>query len=304
MAVMRIGRAELRVLDLEESVKYYTEVIGLDEVGRSDGKVYFKAWDEFDHHSLILQEADSPGLDHLAFKVENEEDLSKFEKKIEQFGCTLKRISKRTRLAEGEAIRFELPTGHHVELYYDILRVGSKTGSLNPHPWPDGLRGIAPHRLDHLALTGEDINTVTRFFTEVLGMFVSEQITTVDGEEMVGSFIFASNGKPHDVAFIKGPDKKLHHAAFYVDNWYDVLKAADILSKNNVSFDVTPTRHGITRGQTTYFFDPSGNRNEAFASGYITYPDFPTITWTEDKIGQGIFYHRRELTESFAKALT
>ncbi|MEK4874968.1 MULTISPECIES: VOC family protein [Bacillus] len=52
MAVMRIGRAELRVLDLEESVKYYTEVIGLDEVGRSDGKVYFKAWDEFDHHSL------------------------------------------------------------------------------------------------------------------------------------------------------------------------------------------------------------------------------------------------------------
>ncbi|MEJ9150914.1 VOC family protein [Bacillus smithii] len=68
MAVMRIGRAELRVLDLEESVKYYTEVIGLDEVGRSDGKVYFKAWDEFDHHSLILQEADSPGLDHWLLK--------------------------------------------------------------------------------------------------------------------------------------------------------------------------------------------------------------------------------------------
>ena len=304
MAIMRIGRAELRVLDLEESVKYYTNVIGLDEVGRSEGKVYLKAWDEFDHHSLILQEADSPGLDHFAFKVENEEDLEKYEKKIEHFGCTLKRISKRTRLAEGEAIRFELPTGHHVELYHEILRVGTKTGAVNPHPWPDGLRGIAPHRLDHLALTGEDINTVTRFFTEVLDMFISEKITAVDGEEMVGSFIFAGNGKPHDVAFIKGPDKKLHHAAFYVDNWYDVLKAADLLSKHNVPFDVTPTRHGITRGQTTYFFDPSGNRNEAFASGYITYPDFPTITWTEDKIGQGIFYHRRELTESFVNALT
>jgi len=25
-----------------------------------------------------------------------------------------------------------------------------------------------------------------------------------------------------------------------------------------------PTRHGITRGQTIYFFDPSGNRNESF----------------------------------------
>ena len=88
MGIMRMAKAELRVLDLEESVNYYTNVIGLDEVGRSEGKVYFKAWDEFDHHSLIIQEADSPGLDHFAFKVEKEEDLAIFEKKIEQFGCT------------------------------------------------------------------------------------------------------------------------------------------------------------------------------------------------------------------------
>jgi len=55
MSIMRIGRAELRVMDLEKSVEYYTNVIGLDEVGRSEGRVYFKAWDEYDHHSLILQ---------------------------------------------------------------------------------------------------------------------------------------------------------------------------------------------------------------------------------------------------------
>ena len=35
MAIMRIGRAELRVLDLEESVNYYTNIIGLEVVGRS-----------------------------------------------------------------------------------------------------------------------------------------------------------------------------------------------------------------------------------------------------------------------------
>jgi catechol 2,3-dioxygenase len=301
---MRIGKAELRVLDLEQSVDYYTNVIGLDIVGRSEGKVYLKAWDEFDHHSLILQEADSPGVDHFAFKVENDHDLSHFEKKIEQFGLSLQRVSKGTRLAEGEAIRFELPTGHQMELYYDIKQVGSRTGNTNPHPWPEGLRGIAPHRLDHLLLTGEDVETATRFFTEVLDLHQSEKIMTVDGETMVGSFMHARNGKPHDIAFIKGPDKKLHHAAFSVDNWYDVLKAADILSKNEVTVEVTPTRHGITRGETVYFFDPSGNRNEAFAGGYIAYHDMPTITWTEDKIGQGIFYHRRELIESFGKALT
>ena len=304
MSIMRLGRAELRVLDLEESVNYYTNIIGLDEVGRSEGRVYLKAWDEFDHHSLILQEADSPGLDHLAFKVEEEEDLAVFEKRIEQFGCTLSRVSNRSRLGEGEAIRFELPTGHPVELYHEIVQVGTRVGVRNPHPWPEGTRGIAPHRLDHVALTGMDVKLATRFFTEVMDMHVSEKVETHDGEVMVGSFIHARNGKPHDIAFIQGPDKKLHHTAFYVDNWYDVLKAADILTRNKVQIEVTPTRHGITRGETTYFFDPSGNRNEAFASGYITYKDFPTITWDADKIAQGIFYHQREMTESFIAALT
>ena len=59
--------------------------------------------------------------------------------------------------------------------------------------------------------------------------------------------------------------------AFVVDSLHDVFKAADLLSMYEVPFDVTPTRHGITRGETIYFFDPSGNRNEAFAGGYIAY---------------------------------
>jgi catechol-2,3-dioxygenase len=87
MAIMRIGRAELRVLDLEESINYYTNIIGLEVVGRSEGRAYLKAWDEYDHHSLVLQEADSPGLDHFAFKVQNETDLEYYERQVEQFGA-------------------------------------------------------------------------------------------------------------------------------------------------------------------------------------------------------------------------
>ncbi|MEB3100250.1 catechol 2,3-dioxygenase [Ferviditalea candida] len=303
MSIMRIGRVELRVMDLEKSVDYYTNIIGLEETGREGDRVYLKAWDEYDHHSVILQKADRPGMDHFAFKVRHVDDLAQYEKKIEEFGLTLKRVTDGSRLKEGEAIRFELPTGHFVELYADIERVGTATGTLNPHPWPLNAKGIAPHHLDHVLLTGDDLSNVTRFFMEVLGFGQSERIMTVDGQEMVGSFLFTTN-KAHDVAFVKGPDAKLHHAAFHVDNFYDVLKAADILTMKDVQIEVTPTRHGITRGQTIYFFDPSGNRNEAFCSGYYTYQDFPTITWTEDKIGQGIFYHRRALIESFMSALT
>ena len=68
-------------------------------------------------------------------------------------------------------------------------------------------------------------------------------------------------------------------------------RAADILAYNAISIDIGPTRHGITRGNTIYFFDPMGTRNEVFTGGYRADPDFPTITWTEDNLGRAIFYY-------------
>ena len=67
---------------------------------------------------------------------------------------------------------------------------------------------------------------------------------------------------------------------------------------DDVPIDIGPTRHGITRGTTIYFFDPAGNRNEVFAGlGYRVQTDFPTINWTVDQLAKGIFYHARELNE-------
>jgi catechol 2,3-dioxygenase len=102
----------------------------------------------------------------------------------------------------------------------------------------------------------------------VLGLTVTEQIVAGPEKLLIGAFLTCST-KPHDVAFIRQPVKgKFHHASF-VDNWGEVLKAADIIAKKKMPFDIGPTRHGITRGETIYFFDPSGNRNEVFSGGYI-----------------------------------
>ena len=74
---------------------------------------------------------------------------------------------------------------------------------------------------------------------------------------------------------------------------------------DDVPIDIRPTRHGITRGTTIYFFDPSGNRNEVFAGlGYRVHKDFPTINWTVDQLAKGIFYHARELNERFTTVFT
>ena len=56
---------------------------------------------------------------------------------------------------------------------------------------------------------------------------------------------------------------------------------------DDVPIDIGPTRHGITRGTTIYFFDPAGNRNEVSAGlGYRVHHDFPTINWTVDQLAK------------------
>jgi catechol 2,3-dioxygenase len=145
----------------------------------------------------------------------------------------------------------------------------------------------------------------TKFMTEVLGFYLVEQVMVgPDGDIQLATWLSCSN-TPHDIAFVGGPVMGLHHLAFFLDSWNDVLKAADIMSKNRVKIDVTPQRHGITRGYTIYFFDPSGNRNETFAGlGYLAQPDRPVTTWTEDELGAAIFYHTRELNEAFTSVYT
>ena len=57
--VLRPGHVSIRVLELEPAVKHYRDVLGLIEVARdAQNRVYLKGWDEQDHSSIILREAD------------------------------------------------------------------------------------------------------------------------------------------------------------------------------------------------------------------------------------------------------
>jgi catechol 2,3-dioxygenase-like lactoylglutathione lyase family enzyme len=106
--VLRPGHAQLRVLDLEEAVHFYTEVIGLKETGRdAQGRVYFKAWDERDHNSLILREADSAGMDFFAFKVADKATLDKLDADLQAFGLKTERIPAGEMLETGERVEYQ-----------------------------------------------------------------------------------------------------------------------------------------------------------------------------------------------------
>ncbi|WP_454916211.1 catechol 2,3-dioxygenase [Xanthobacter sediminis] len=301
--VLRPGFIQLRVLDMPSALEHYTKCIGLHQVAEGpDGRVYLKAADEFDHHSIVLRRADSAGCDLMAFKVREDADLEAFEKRIVDYGYAVDHVPAGEQPGIGRRIGWTISSGHRIELYAHADQSDPKPLSHNPEVWVVDPHGMRARRFDHALLYGPDIEKTLDFFTKVLDFCCAERVDMPDG--LLAIWLTAGM-KAHDIAFVKHPEPgKFHHASFELENWNDVGHAADVITHFDISIDIGPTRHGITRGQTIYFFDPSGNRNEVFAGGYTYYPDNPTRTWDETQIGKGIFYYERQLNDAFLTVVT
>ena len=302
--VLRPGHCALRVMEMQPALTHYVERLGLLKVGEdAQGRVYLKGWDEHDCFSIVLRECDAPGMDYMGFKVASTADLDRLEAALRAYGCAIERIPAGELMGCGHRVRFEIPSGHQIELYAEKDYVGIPVGNLNPNPWPEGLKGMKAHRFDHCLLYGPQLADCADLFINVLGFNLTERVVSPD-QHLVGAFFSCSN-KAHDIAFIEHPEpNKFHHASFLLMTWEEVLHAADIMGMYGIPIDIGPTRHGITRGRTIYFCDPSGNRNEVFCGDYTWYPDREPITWETEQLGKAIFYHDRKLNENFLSVVT
>jgi catechol 2,3-dioxygenase len=302
--VLRPGFVQLRVLEMAPAIEHYVDRIGLNKVSTgSDGRVYLKARDEFDHHSVVLRLATAPGLDIFAFKVESEAVLTSFARRIREHGLATDEVPAGEQPGIGRRIGFQIASGHRIELYAEAALAEQRPSTLNPDVWEDEPHGMEARRFDHGLLYGPNIDAVERFFCEVLDFKVTERVDLPDSGTLA---IWLSCGtKAHDIAFVNHAEPgKLHHTAFELENWNDIGRAADIITRYNISIDIGPTRHGITRGQTIYFFDPSGNRTETYCGGTTFYPDQPVRVWDDKQLGKGIFYYERALNDRFLTVVT
>lgn len=314
MGIMRIGHVSIKVMNMAAALKHYENVLGMKKMmADKHGNVYLKCWDEWDKYSLILTPSDQAGINHVAYKVEKDSDLDDLQRKIEAYGVTTTILEEGNLPSTGRMLQFNLPSGHEMRLYAMKEYVGTEVGTSNPDPWPDNIKGAGAHWLDHCLLMCEmnpetGVNKVaenTRFVVEVLDFFLTEQVLVGPNGDRQAATWLARTTTPHDIAFVAGPHMGLHHIAFFLDSWHDILKSADVMAKTKTKIDVPPTRHGITRGETIYFFDPSGNRNETFAGlGYLAQRDRPVTTWDESHMGRGIFYHTGEMVASFTEVYT
>ena len=158
--ILRLSHAEVRVPDLQLAIAYYAEVIGLMVTDTEPGRAYLKGWDEHQHHSLILAEEPTYGLNALAFKVMELPELDRLAERVTAAGIAVERFDPGTELPLGRhrSSGSRAPSGHVIDLEHGQLQVGNGLALINPPPAPEELVGMHPPRIDHIFLLCEDVD--------------------------------------------------------------------------------------------------------------------------------------------------
>lgn len=121
-------------------------------------------------------------------------------------------------------------------------------------------------KIGHVALYVSDIERSTRFYTDVLGFYVSD---TYEEDMMPGGAVFLRcNPDHHGIALFKGTERNpagagLHHLAFEVDTLDDVVRARTHLRQHHVSIDFDGRRRAGVQ-IAVEFRDPDNHRLEIF----------------------------------------
>jgi catechol 2,3-dioxygenase len=289
--VAHLAHVELLTPKLEESTRFFVDIMGMVETCREGDSVYLRGWDDYEHHSLQLTASPLPGLGHYAFRASSPQALDRRVTALEEAGYG--KGWKEDNIGHGPAYCFTDPDDHNLEIYYETewydppenLRPALKNQA-SRYPY----HGIGLRRLDHINLLAVDVRATRIFMQELLGMRLTEQVIFDDGSEKA-SWLTATN-KSYDVAISEdwtGTKGRLHHITYAVDSREEILRAADICLEHKVFMETGPHKHAIQQTFFLYVYEPGGNRFEIANAGarLILAPDWKPIVWSEAERKKG-----------------
>lgn len=291
MDIAHLGHVELLTPCLEESRRFFVDVMGMTESGRRGDSVYLRGWDDYERYSLQLTASHSSGLGHAAFRTRSAQALERRVAALREADHEV--WPHENEFGHGAGWRFRDPDGHVFELYWETewyeapedLRPALKNQAQR---FP--ARGVNVRRLDHFNCLAVDVRGCRRFFEDRLGFRCTERIELDSGEE-AGMWLTATN-KSYDFAFTKeahGIAGRFHHVTFALDSREAVLQAADVFLENGVFIETGPHKHAVQQTFFLYVYEPGGNRVEVANAGarLVLAPDWKTITWTETERKKG-----------------
>jgi len=296
--IAQLGHVTLSTPDIEKSLWFYRDLLGMEEVARDGDKTYLRAYQEHEHHSIVLQDSNKSELVHTAFRTRRPEDVEIYARRLHDQGIEVVEAPAGTKKGQGDAIRFFAPhSGQPTELFYDIEK------PLAPEALRSNLisntskrRGLGVRRIDHVNLhcAGENVGPAEAWLQQNLG-FKRREALVVPGGPTIATWNSVTP-QVHDVALVghwNNENAQLHHVALNLENFSDSLTAADILAENDIQIDLGPAKHGVGQAMYLYVRDPgSGHRIELYSGGYMIFaPDWEPVNWTPEQFGSALTWY-------------
>lgn len=284
--VAQLAHVEIYSPKPEETVKFFTDLLGMEISGRAGQSVYLRAYEDFYHHTLKVTEAREAGLGHASWRASSPNALLRRVKAIRDSGLGLGWIEGDE--GHGAAYEFRTPDGHKMELLWDVdyysAGENQRTKLLN-RPQKRPARGVPVRRLDHINLLASDTAENTKFMMENLGFRLTEKMVDDNGFYL-GSWLSVSN-IVHEIAFMHDPLSRgrLHHVCYWYGVPQNLFDIADLCKDNDIEIELGPRKHSISQAFCLYVFEPGGNRVELFGdAGYLIFdPAWKTVAWSDQE---------------------
>jgi catechol 2,3-dioxygenase len=237
--MLRVGHVALQVADLDRSVAYARDVLGLRVSRRDEGAAYLTC--NRRHHELVLLAGHTTACDHLAFEALSRDAYAVLVERIEASGVA---ILDRGRLEPGieDAIRFVAPGGFVIEAFHGMA-----------HDQPAAYDSIAPRprKFEHITVKSTHKDELEQLLVDVVGLRLSDR-----AEDAI-SWLRAGD-EHHGVSVIGADVDALHHYAWQYDGFGTLGRVGDHLMDHGRTFLWGPGHHGIGDNYFAYAFDGDG----------------------------------------------
>lgn len=291
--VAHVGYVELLTPVLDDSARFFVDLLGMEEVERHDDVAYLRAFGDYERFTLKLTAAATSGVGTTGLRAAGRAAMRRRVEAVQRTPYAGDWSAGEP--GRGDTFHFTDPDGHRMALYFDsepFDAPADRRPTLKNQPERMADRGVGVRRLDHINYRCLDVDANSTFAREVLGFRLSEQIVTDEHDRQLGAWLHVTQ-KSYDMAYggvdVDGTPGRLHHVAYFVDNREYVLRAADVCLDAGVFIEAGPAKHSVQQTFFLYVYEPGGNRVEIISDCRLIFaPDAEPVTWTatERKRGQ------------------
>lgn len=281
--VAQLAHVELLSPKLDESIQFFTEILGMEITAHEGQSVYLRAYEDQYLYTLKVTEASEAGLGHVSWRTTSPNALLRRVEVLEKSGLGLGWIE--GDFGHGVAYQFKTPDGHLMELLWDVeyysAGINEQTKLLNRASKRPN-RGVPVRRIDHINLMASEPAENSEFLVDALGFKMTEKI--VSEEKTLGTWLSVSN-VVHEIAFMNDPTGsrgRFHHLCYWYGAPQHLYDVADLCKDNNIHVELGPRKHSISQALCLYVYEPGGNRIELFGdTGYLIFdPAWETVEWS------------------------